>query len=361
MKLEQLSVALAPGNGVLRRSDKMVLFVLGGAENLVDRLEEASFEVKEVSRLVLDQVNPPDAIAVTTPDYAYVFGSAEVHVVHAGLEVVVNGGQAIAGAKIDLGPDVESLRLSAAADVRPDSSLEAGTVPAGGVQIQYLPTIGGAVEFSTAAKSNGASPSLDLNDGAEASAPFVVADLREKVDLRERKPLPVGSGKRTTTPEVADYERPVMVRGLMSSGGHFNHPFANYCRISGERLGVGTTWTPVEAQRPALGVLTFDDGRSYVVKWNTVIGRQPDADYRVASGAFAPLALVGEATMSRCHLAIVLEDWDVGVIDLSANGTHLRRASEPPTLLPKGEHVLLSSGDELQLGDRRCSYYSHYV
>jgi serine/threonine protein kinase len=157
------------------------------------------------------------------------------------------------------------------------------------------------------------------------------------------------------------YQQPVLVVGQRSVGGHFNHPDATVCWVSGEARGSLGPWVTGQAERPALGVLLFDDGRSYVVRWNTVLGRQPDTDKRVTSGMAATLSLEAELTMSRAHLYLELRDWDVFATDISSNGTSIiPAATGQSTKMTPGQPTLLRGGDRLVIENLSITYQSHH-
>ena len=81
------------------------------------------------------------------------------------------------------------------------------------------------------------------------------------------------------------------------------------------------------AVAPPLGLLLFDDGTTFSLDGEVVVGREPDGDPRVASGDAQPLVVTDtERSVSRLHLRIVLQGGAVELIDLrSANGTAIRR------------------------------------
>ncbi|NOX29900.1 MAG: FHA domain-containing protein [Actinobacteria bacterium] len=164
--------------------------------------------------------------------------------------------------------------------------------------------------------------------------------------------------------QLQQYEVPVEVLGVMSPKGFFNHPEARYCSRSGVKIGASHTRSFVKGVRPALGVITFDDGLTFTVQWNTVIGRDPTADERVGDASAAPLMLDGEeVTVSRRHLFIELREWDVLVTDLdTANGTRIRMsADDQPRALAGGEKVVIAHGSEVFLGDRSFIYHEHHT
>ena len=182
------------------------------------------------------------------------------------------------------------------------------------------------------------------------------------VGLDPATPPPLGvEGDSTGAPE-ADYRRPVLVVGQRSSDGHFNHPQAMVCWVSGEMRGSRGPWVAGRAERPPLGVFLFEDGRSYVLKWDTILGRQPDTDERITTGRAGPLALEAELTMSRAHLHVELKDWDVYVTDISSNGTSLLSAATGQRRkLNPGEPTRLEHGDVLVIETLTITFQSHHT
>lgn len=367
MNLDGLSLGVAPGNGLVRRTRESVIFLASGNVDYLDELEASSSDPAAIGRLLLTMSPAPEAVAVLTPDFVFVFGKASASALIGESVRTVEGPDGVGGVKLDLGeaPDVKVVAGVVATD---GTDFRLGTAHAGGIGIgfaaeQSVSSENGLDEEAQEVELDEPKNVFDENQRVEdQDRSFLVADLSSQSEVESSpEPLPIEAEILDSEHQEPDYAQPVLVRGLVSSGGHFNHPFATYCRISGERLGVGKTWTSEIGERPPLGVFSFDDGRSYVVKWNTVIGRQPDVDDRVQEGNSAPLALDGELTMSRAHLAIELEEWDVAVVDLSANGTELIRGGESEGPIRRGERVVLQSGDELRLGDRSCVYHSHYV
>ena len=179
--------------------------------------------------------------------------------------------------------------------------------------------------------------------------------------LDQPTPPPLGLENNKSSEAQPFYQQPVLVVGQRSVGGHFNHPDATVCWVSGERRGSLGPWVAGQAERPALGILLFADGRSYVLRWNTVLGRQPDPDDRVTSGLAAPLALEAELTMSRAHLYLELRDWDVFATDISSNGTSVTPAATgQSTKMTPGQPTLLRHGDVLVIENLSITYQSHH-
>jgi serine/threonine protein kinase len=253
--------------------------------------------------------------------------------------------------------------LSAVATVSPSCPPPLSTIVAKATHAErperYLTGEEMAIELRTAARQLAAA-------APRAGVPTPVA-----APAQAAPPPPAGFDQATPPPLELEgdastdpqpyYQRPVLVVGQRSVNGHFNHPDATVCWVSGETRGSLGPWVAGRAERPALGVLLFDDGRSYVVRWDTVLGRQPDTDSRVSSGLVAPLALEAELTMSRAHLHLELREWDVFATDISSNGTSIKPAATgQATKMTPGQATLLRDGDTLVIENLSVSYQSHH-
>lgn len=155
---------------------------------------------------------------------------------------------------------------------------------------------------------------------------------------------------------TAAFRQPVFVVGARSSAGHFNHPEAVVCRVSGERRDPARPWPTERGVRPPLGVLLGDDGSNHLVHWNLVIGREPESDPRVVDGWAAPVTFATVPTMSRAHLVIEVDDWAATATDVSTNGTRLLRVDGEELMLGPNDSAVLNDGDLLLLGTRSLTY-----
>ncbi|WP_160318871.1 FHA domain-containing protein [Arthrobacter sp. ERGS1:01] len=84
-----------------------------------------------------------------------------------------------------------------------------------------------------------------------------------------------------------------------------------------------------------------------------IIGRQPSVS-RVLGAVMPRLVQVHSASgdISRSHVEVRLDGWDVLLVDLKAtNGTVLVRAGQAPRRLGQGEEAMLLDGDVAELGD----------
>jgi hypothetical protein len=106
---------------------------------------------------------------------------------------------------------------------------------------------------------------------------------------------------------------------------------------------------------PPLGLLLFDDGTTFSLDSEVVLGREPLGDSRVSSGEAQPLVVKdADRSVSRLHLRIAPRGDAVELVDLkSANGTAIRlpRESSWHQLTP-GVPTSISPETEVRVGNR---------
>ncbi len=173
---------------------------------------------------------------------------------------------------------------------------------------------------------------------------------------RAGAPAPAGGPSRTPDDEaLTERSREPTARGYVCARGHLNDPRALFCVRCGirmdERTGVLTT-----GPRPPLGLLVFDDGTTYTVDAEYVVGRTPEADARVRGAELRALTVHDRGgTVSRVHAEIRVQDWDVVLVDVgSRNGTFV----VPPggtawERMPGHRSMRLVPGTRVRLGHHR--------
>jgi hypothetical protein len=142
---------------------------------------------------------------------------------------------------------------------------------------------------------------------------------------------------------------PTVLAALCPSN-HPNPPQRERCRECGVPV---PQQNPVRVPRPPLGRLVVSTGASVLVDRPVLIGRAPSAN-RVSGDALPHLVTVPspQQDISRTHVEIRIENWDVLVTDLhSTNGTVLARPGQAPQRLRGGEPALLGPRCTLHLGD----------
>ncbi len=181
-------------------------------------------------------------------------------------------------------------------------------------------------------------------------------------DVPRREPLPLGpeppDEKHLGTAET---ERP-HVTGVYCKNGHFDDPEARYCAVCGIGMAQLTKERRI-GERPPLGVLILNDGSVFGLDTDYVIGREPSLHTSVADGSASPLRLADtQGVVSRAHVHVELDGWQVYVSDLSsANGTQILLPGERDgTLLVPGVRTPIGAGTEVRLGrDHGFRYDSH--
>ena len=205
---------------------------------------------------------------------------------------------------------------------------------------------------------------------ADVPAPQVPPEFRREPVAEEPEAAPAIPGT-VTAPAApvpatpASSPAPPMVLGVVCPQGHHNHPEAVYCSQCGTKMGVHHTTVLVNGPRPSLGVLVVDDGTTFSIDSDLVIGRDPASHVDVRAGAAGAMVLVDDTlALSRQHARIVLDDWAVHVADLgSSNGTWLNRGPNPQEWMSveTGTTVPLEPGDRIKVGGRVIQVELHHI
>ena len=167
-----------------------------------------------------------------------------------------------------------------------------------------------------------------------------------------RTPLPVPGHPGSPGPvEVDDVPQ---VQGFLCSRGHLNDPRGLFCGVCGIRMSDRTGVLTI-GRRPPLGLFVFDDGSTFTVDADYLLGREPEIDPGVRSGALRPLTLLDvRGAVSRRHARITLDGWTVLITDVgSANGTFLTgRTGENWQALVPNRPFRLDAGTRVRVGSR---------
>ncbi|MFD2351762.1 FHA domain-containing protein [Nonomuraea ferruginea] len=138
-------------------------------------------------------------------------------------------------------------------------------------------------------------------------------------------------------------DRP-LVYGVDCKNDHFNDPRAPYCAVCGIAL-VQRALVPYKGPRPALGVLVLDDGTALPLETDYLLGRDPERAPEVAGGSARPAKVTSpDGSVSRRHLRVALDGWDVNLVDLgSVNGTQIQPPGDPNFYdIPPNEPVTIA-------------------
>lgn len=144
----------------------------------------------------------------------------------------------------------------------------------------------------------------------------------------------------------------VKVMGFKCARAHPSDPRSAFCTVCG--MPVDQTQALIEVVRPPLGLLVLDDGMTYLLAADAVIGRDPEQSDAVTRG-LVPLKVDDTSGgMSRAHAEVRLLNWDVAVVDLgSTNGTRTRAPGYRDWIrLAPHQPMLLVPGTEVMIGNR---------
>ncbi|PKZ63644.1 forkhead-associated protein [Gordonia terrae] len=182
--------------------------------------------------------------------------------------------------------------------------------------------------------------------------------------LEPRAPLPKAEHQKPATEVVKIEASRAMVHGIRCSRGHLNHPQSWLCGVCGIRMDQLTTFL-VEGERPPLGWLLLDNGFTFLLDEDLVIGREPGSAGGGPAGSPKPIRVQDETgQLSRRHVEIRLVEWTVQLVDLgSANGTFVADPSNgnrETRLLPHRAHVLVP-GSHVRIGGRHFIFESHHA
>jgi hypothetical protein len=149
-----------------------------------------------------------------------------------------------------------------------------------------------------------------------------------------------------------------LVLGVYCTKDHFNDPEVAYCSVCGISMAQGRM--PELGTRPQLGVLVLDDGTTYPLARDHVVGQAPETDEAVAAGDASPV-LLRDPLVSLVHARILLRDWQVNLVDAgSANGTFVQpRGQSSWTRSDPGLQTTLTPGAVVAFGHRQAYYYSY--
>ncbi|MGQ0575116.1 MAG: FHA domain-containing protein [Pseudonocardia sp.] len=211
-----------------------------------------------------------------------------------------------------------------------------------------------------------------------AAARRVSAILGVDPDEPARPPLDGGARSQRPTPHrrpavLAPDEQPTllsapgsaangdtpMAYGYRCARDHLNDPRNHFCTVCGIRMNERTGVIEVGV-RPPLGLLVFDDGSTYTVDTDYLLGRMPETDPRVVGGQLRPLPVDDpDAQLSRGHLVIRVDGWDVTATDESRNGTLVARSPEEAWSRLTPRHPLrLLPGTRVRVGGRSFVFES---
>ncbi|MFI6362383.1 hypothetical protein ACIBG0_06500 [Nocardia sp. NPDC050630] len=232
-------------------------------------------------------------------------------------------------------------------------------------QVQVEPQLeGGAVRPPIGGGSAGkAAPwerasAMGMRNMAPRNAVSSVGE-RRRVGLRKGTQFEIGVPE--VSPNGVGGNGRAVVRGFMCSRQHLNDPRVSFCAVCGIRMDQ-LTCVLTEGVRPPLGLLMLDDGTSFVLDNDIVLGREPEHAEAARRGA-RPIRLPDSSgAMSRAHVEVRLVEWDVAVVDQgSANGTYIRMPGHQDWIRAMPNQLTtLVAGAQILLGGRILTFDSQH-
>ncbi len=178
-------------------------------------------------------------------------------------------------------------------------------------------------------------------------------------DDEPREPLPVEPEAAAPSADAPQQHHTDLVEGVYCKRGHFTDPDSQFCIVCG--IGLYETKIKRKGVRPELGFLVFDDGSVFHLDHDYVLGRQPEVDDEVKTGAVRGLRLDDAGgTVSRAHAIVRLVGWNVTIADRkSQNGTLVAvKGSDQFVPVARDQPITLVPGSRIQLGQRTLVYES---
>lgn len=182
----------------------------------------------------------------------------------------------------------------------------------------------------------------------------------DEVDERDALPVELDPAEVRAPDQVTDE---VLVQGVVCSRGHFNDPRSRFCSSCGISM-VQNTQVLTNGPRPPLGVMVFEDGATFSLSTDYVVGRQPEVHDLVQQGLALPITVDDpERSISRAHAELRLVEWDVHLVNLSGtNGSFVwDETSQQWIPIPEGQSVQLTPGMRVALGRRSAVFESSLV
>jgi hypothetical protein len=194
--------------------------------------------------------------------------------------------------------------------------------------------------------------STAMLDSAAEQPPIDLHEAQTQVGGTNPAPQPDPDLQRRLEATAKATALTVKVMGFKCARAHPSDPRSAFCTVCG--MPVDQTQALIEVVRPPLGMLVLDDGMTYMMAADAVLGRDPEHSEPAHRG-LVPLKIDDSSGgMSRAHAEVLLVNWDVSVVDRgSTNGTRTRLPGYRDWIrLTPNQPVVLVPGTEVMIGNR---------
>lgn len=231
--------------------------------------------------------------------------------------------------------------------------LGAGAGPRELPTMQIGPALDGAEGVAEVAPRSGEHQGLIQTPRPESQTSAGRPPVSATVDHRDHgdhdgNTISVAKLRASVVESAASPGRPE-VQAIVCANGHANPPYADRCRSCNTAIADRRVRMQL---RPSLGRLRFDDGLVVDLDRPLLVGRRPRPPESDA-GAETP-ALIAipdpEMLLSRVHLEVDLDGWQVLVVDChSVNCTFVEAPGQPVRQLRPEEPCLIGPGTRVDL------------
>ncbi|WP_067471473.1 FHA domain-containing protein [Nocardia amamiensis] len=195
-------------------------------------------------------------------------------------------------------------------------------------------------------------PSIAMHTGESEQVPIDPHQAPTQLGGTNPAPRPDPELQRRLESTARATALTVKVMGFKCARAHPTDPRAAFCTVCG--MPVDQTQPLIEVVRPPLGMLILDDGMTYMLAADAVLGRDPEHSAAAERGLVPLRVEDASGGMSRAHAEIRLVNWDVTVVDRgSTNGTRTRLPGYRDWMrLAPNQSMVLVPGAEIMLGNR---------
>lgn len=367
-------IHVTPGSGVVAQLGTFVAYAVGddaGVNQLIVRLNAlADAPWDEVVRTLTSDIaqagfdDHPELACASIGDEAVgvlVFGDLRLVVTTDGETRVFDGRDSSTWIDLRVHGAAERILCGEQSESNVVGVLRDGVVPGGGFLFDRCGPIPAATRWrqdlaSTEGEAAPESAAIESNAPSRpstGSAPSTVEEPGADDDAEATEPTPAEA---PLAPSIDAAPDPATVTGVLCPEGHLTDPDRAVCIRCGS--AVAPDAETASGPRPALGILTFDDGATLELDRPVVVGADVPAGYEIDGNPAIVVELDDQdGSISPVHIELHVSDWHVEIVDVqSSGGTYLRSGEKSRIGLRSSQPARLTPGSEVELGSRSFVY-----